>query len=562
MNIPLTFKDVAKSIIKDTICNAIFIDDHALENFRAKNSKYKDDNKRTIELFEDLKKNQCLLHPFKFTKKGWRNNKKFYLKNKDLLILDWQLVRDKHDEALNILEYAVIEKSLHFICIYSQENPDVIGNEISRFFLGNLSDELATSIKEFCENTELNDFWILPKTDPDWSEFDMFINSIINSKKEDLHSQIDEFKDRYNLTVEQIDFISKLDSINIKSSFSKFRSALTLDQLNFSKHSQSDFFKKSDLVENTFYVGHTIIKIFPKEITGDKLYDSFLESFLKEHNIFLSLMGLEMRNRFRENSAFIGKDFDQLSEDAFFHHKNKNNSSPYIFYDFLREILKDQISSFLYEKDFNLFESLSNYYDSNDGQQKQTSFTSSSNKEYFIQQTFKLNNFYNKFNNNERLKNDFVRFGDIFRNIQHKKVEGEADIIEEKFYLCITPHCDCVNPHKTDFQYWFIEGRLEVGTSNEKIKLLESADGLFISFVKIENNIQAILWEKHKTFECKPKTFFIDNNKMINNKLQVEFNGQKLEFDYIESLKENYAQRLANKAFGYPMRVGIDFVKK
>lgn len=562
MAAPLTFTDVAKNIIKETISSAIFIDDHALENFKAKNSNYKDDNNRTIKLFEDFKKNQCLLHPFKFTKKGWRQNKRFYLKNKDLLILDWQLVKEDHFEALKILDCAVIEKSLHFICIYSQENQDAISNEINRFFLGNCTDELTMQIRKFCQDTELNEFWILPKTNPEWEEFDTIINSILNSKKEDLEAQINEFRDRYDLTPEQIEVFLQIDPNDAKSSFSKLKTALTLGNLQFSIHSQLDFFKKSDFVENTFYIGHTIIKIFPKEITGDKLYDAFLESFLNEQNIFLSLMGLEMRNRFRENSAFIGKDFDNLNEDAFFHHKNKNNSNPYIFYDFLREILKDQISSFLYEKDFKLFESLSSYYDLNNGEQKQAKFTHQNNRENFIYQTFKLNNFYNKFNNNERLKNDFLRFGDIFKCNRIRKVEGAPDIIEEKFYLCVTPHCDCLNPHKIDHQFWFIEGRMETGSTNEKMKILESADGAFVSFVKVEEQIHAILWEKHKTFECKPKTFYIINNKMIENKLQVEYNGQKLDFIYIESLKENYTQRLANKAFGYPMRVGIDFVKK
>ncbi|RIW11585.1 hypothetical protein D0X99_20325, partial [Algoriphagus lacus] len=110
MAAPLTFTDVAKNIIKETISSAIFIDDHALENFKAKNSNYKDENNRTIKLFEDFKKNQCLLHPFKFTKKGWKENKRFYLKNKDLLILDWQLVKEDHSEALKILNEAVSEK--------------------------------------------------------------------------------------------------------------------------------------------------------------------------------------------------------------------------------------------------------------------------------------------------------------------------------------------------------------------------------------------------------------------------------------------------------------------
>src|SRR5688572_584400 len=112
----LTFEKVSKGIIKETISSAIFIDDRALENFKSKNHKFKDDHKRTVSLFNDFKKNHCLLHSFKFTKSGWKKDSRFYLKNKDLLILDWQLVGEDHSEALKILDHAVLEKSLHFIC--------------------------------------------------------------------------------------------------------------------------------------------------------------------------------------------------------------------------------------------------------------------------------------------------------------------------------------------------------------------------------------------------------------------------------------------------------------
>lgn len=562
MSTPLTFNDVAKNIIKEAISSAIFIDDKALENFKTKNTLNKADNKRTLELYQDFKKNQCLLLPFKFTKSGWKKDKRFFLKNKDLLILDWQLVGQDHTEALKILDDAVSEKSLHFICIYTNEDKDPVKNEITRFFLGKVNDNLKDKIREDIAHTSLDDYWTLNKADHDWEEMDTSINNIINAKSGDVDAQIKEFQDSYELEDEIISSILSIDLASVTSSFAKLKTILTLDDLNFSKHSERGFFNKSHNDNDTFYIGHTIIKIFNKdEVDGDKLYESFLSSFMQEQNIFLTLMGLEMRNRFRENSAFIGKDFDQLNEEAFFHHKNKNNSNPYIFYDFLREILKDQISTFLYEKNLNLFDVLSNYYNDNDGEKKQKEFNDVNKRDFFIEQTFRLNNFYNKINNKERSKNDFLRFGDIFLQNLIIKTENEPDIIEKKYFLCVTPHCDCLNPKKIDNQFWFIEGRLINNSVKSKMELLEKADGRFASFVKIDGNVEAIFWE-NSSFECKPKTFFIENNIMVENKLSVEFNRQKIEFSYLESLKENYTQRLANKAFGYPMRVGIDFVKK
>jgi hypothetical protein len=554
----LTFTDVARKIIKETISSAIFIDDKALENFKSRNPKNKANNDRTIKLFKDFKDNQCLLHPFKYTKKGWKKYNRFFLKNKDLLILDWQLVGEDHTDALKILDQAVSEKSLHFICVYTKETQEVVKNEINRFFLGSIDDTIKQQYRDNFINTDLDEFWLLERSSQPWEIFDTFINSIINAKPDDQNQQIIEFQNQYNLTQEDLTLVKNIDNDNLCSAFSKFKTIMTKDALNFS--SIGDIYFKEDA--NTFYIDHTIIKIFEKdEVQGEQLYDSFVSSFLEEKNIFLSLMGLEMRNRFRENSAFVGKDFDELNEDAFFHHKNKNKSNPYIFFDFLREILKDQISSYLYEKDLNLFDVLSDYYNAKDGENRQATFLHDSNKAFFIDQTFKLNNFYNRLNKKERLKNDILRFGDIFKTTIVKKAEDSTETFEEKYYLCVTPHCDCLNPKKIDNQFWFIEGKISADTIPAKIKILSDADGYFISFVKIEKSIQAIYWE-NSSFDCKPKSFFIENNNMISGKLAVEFNRLRLEFMYIESLKENYTQRLANKAFGYPMRVGIDFVKR
>ncbi|WP_373398593.1 response regulator receiver domain [Algoriphagus halophilus] len=89
----LTYKIVSEKILEDSISSALFIDDKALESFKSKNYNpaFIDDHNRTLKLYEDFKSKNCLLHSFKFTKSGWKKNMEFYLKNKDLLILDWQL---------------------------------------------------------------------------------------------------------------------------------------------------------------------------------------------------------------------------------------------------------------------------------------------------------------------------------------------------------------------------------------------------------------------------------------------------------------------------------------
>lgn len=558
----MNFNTVAKNIIKETISSAIFIDDRALENFKSKNYKFKDDHDRTIALYNDFKNHQCLLHSFKYTKSGWRKNRQFYLKNKDLLILDWQLVGEDHLDALKILDEAVLEKSLHFVCIYTKEAKEVVKNELIRYFRGNVADEKLQEVRGLLDGTDLDDYWSYDYNHPEKEKLDTLINNIVNARKEDRGAEVEAFFDEYDTGAGGKEKIENLVPEDLTNSFLKLKTILSKEKGDFAR-SPENLFKTSGNDQYTFYINHTIVKIFTKEeIAGDQLYDAFLNSFLdNEQNIFLSLMGLEMRNRFRENSAFIGKDFDDLSEDAFFYHKNKNQSNSYIFIDFLREVLRDQVSSFLYEKELVLFDVLEEYYQANNGVANQRSFQSNGSKDRFIKELYTLNHFYNRLNVNERAKNDILRFGDIYRTVVEKpKDSGEVEKIV-KYFLCVTPHCDCLNPHKIDNQYWFIEGLIAQNTQKAKMSVLDNTDGRFVSFVNINDKIEAIYWE-NSVHTCKPKSFYISNNRISNKKLSVAYNTRPLEFEFIETLRENYTQRLANRAFGYPLRVGIDFVKK
>jgi hypothetical protein len=564
----LTFNAVAQNILRDSISSAIFIDDKALGSFKSKNysPEFIVDHNRTLELYEDFKNKNCLLHSFKFTKSGWKNNKEFYLKNKDLLILDWQLVREEHTEALKILDEAVKRKSLHFTCIYTQEATENVKRELNRYFWGNVVLEIKEEHRELFSETDLDGFWDINKNESDWRELESLLDNIINANKQNVQGEIQTFINHFNIDQVLAERILELESNNPNASYEKLKTILRQDDdaLIYSSLEESRFYSHSAENDITLYINHTIIKIFRKpDVNGNVLYETFLESFLgSEQNVFFSLMGLEMRNRFKENSAFVGKDFDDISEEAFFFHKEKNIANKFIFIDFLRDILKDQVASFLYERKLDLFDVLDEYYAQNEGAAKQASFNDPQNIDAFYKETYKLNYFYNRLNTNERSKNDFLRFGDIFISEENiKDATGEITGIKKRYFLCLTPHCDCLKPSKMDNQFWFIEGKLAETSNGSKKKILDGTDGKYLSFIKIDNNIEVLYWE-NSSIECKPKTFYVENNKFDNNNLSVLFNNHKMVFNLIGSLKENYAQRLANRAFGYPLRVGIDFVKK
>jgi len=43
--------------------------------------------------------------------------------------------------------------------------------------------------------------------------------------------------------------------------------------------------------------------------------------------------------------------------------------------------------------------------------------------------------------------------------------------------------------------------------------------------------------------------------------LNKEGKKKSKEVKYITTIRQNYAQRISNHAFSYPLRVGVDFVK-
>lgn len=556
----MTFNNVAKNIIKDTISSAVFIDDKALENFKSKNYKFASDHSRTIDLFNDFKKNQCLLHSFKFTKKGWKDHKEFYLKNKDLLILDWQLIGEDHSYALKILEDAVWRKNLHFVCIYTNENPSSVKNELIRYYTGVVNDATIEEIRSIISDAEdLNEYWELDDEDINKIEFEEYIDNILNAKKIDLDTQIEEFFTKYNIVPEIEDKIKGIYPDDKKISFSKLKSSLYKNKKDFSNKTPEKLFVLSDSSFNTLYINHTIVKIFKKnEVQGDNLYEEFLGSFMQDQNKFLTLMGLEMRNRFRENSAFIGKDFTDLSEEAFFYHRVKNTDHSFIFNDYLIDILKDQVSSFIHEKELALSGVWDEYFASINGTKKIADFEHSRNSDNFHNEIFKLNYFYNRLNIYERKKNNLLRFGDVFHSIVKKTDKDGAEFEKEVYFICITPHCDCLRPSKINNQFWFVEGEKLASQQNA----LKKTDGRFMSFVKDDNDMIFVIdWTRNTGDYCIPLTMQISNNK-FESILDAEYYSQKIKLKLIASLKENYAQRIANEATGYNYRVGIDFVKK
>jgi len=304
------------------------------------------------------------------------------------------------------------------------------------------------------------------------------------------------------------------------------------------------FMSKTD-IGKTLYINNTVIVIRSMErVKPENLYEEFLNSLIDEKNILLTLFGLEMRNIYRKTSAFIGMEMENIDELAFFYHYRrfaKGDEPKEIFYEFLRKIWTEHASFQFIENGSELLNSLEDYIRIKGIYKQLDKFIE--DKELLIHGLSNLNMFYNR-QNIIRCKNDIIRFGDIFYC---------SELNESNYLICITSHCDCLYPEKINNQYFFSEGE-KIGSLKKSLRRVEND---YISYIKDPNSKKLICID---WLECKPFSLYLSNNK-INEPIKVYYRGKTITIKYISTLKENFVQRIANKAFIYPMRVGINMAK-
>ena len=120
----INFDIAANEIVSNSICTALCIDNALEEPYVYVENPSEPCFKLPKELYESFKKKNCILDFHKYVDfNKWKSNKDRILKNKDLLILDWQLTKGNlpFEDTLEILLEAVKIDSLPFIYIYTDK---------------------------------------------------------------------------------------------------------------------------------------------------------------------------------------------------------------------------------------------------------------------------------------------------------------------------------------------------------------------------------------------------------------------------------------------------------
>jgi hypothetical protein len=549
MKTPPTFEDIAKDIIAKSVQSVMFVDDELREPFSSEG-----DETLSRGIYGSFRAQNSSLDFYKFRDEAtWKSDLGYTLENRDMVVLDWELSKKspEYQPTLQILSDAIKKPNLHFVCIYtateSRSFPEII-YKINCFFTSFTKEELSKNYNELTAIIEDHGLSFQEVFDENiqrkLSEMVLYrerAGSLFNEIKKQIETKfsIDLFKQIQQYYQNQI-------KIGVYQTLLHGFCALGmyLNQEITGADLSNDISKdiKNSIAHNYLILNHTIVVITNKtEVKPSNIFQQFSDAIIRDSGNFLTLMGLEMRYLFKQSSGFIGKDIDSINELAFFHHKERS-IPPEAFFDFLRELWKSQTSSFLYDLNNQprVFEVLDEYKKSKGIDEQLKVFTSDSK---YQQHLGKLNYYYNILKTTRKV-NDQIKFGDIFRIYSE---DGEET---NHYLLCITAHCDCLySKEKIKNMFYFV-----AGSKGNLTDSLNKGDTGFDAYIINKKNIEVVNWGD------KPFTLFIKNtSNNIDNDIAVMIGEEKKILKYHSTLKENYAQRIANHAFVYPLHVGIFF---
>lgn len=561
------YSQKAFDILNSSINNAIFIDEKAKDFYSGKDLNPNiAEEKLSFELFDTFKKNGKNLAVHKFEKSNLEdpNIIEYLFKGKDLILLDWELAELAGQEySLNLLNKAVSTPYINFCCIYSSStNFNDIPLFLDGFFSG-LTKEDFENIKNEYSFFETDDLKEVLNTDEDKT-----IRFIKENKVDFDNFPIEHLKNKSK------SFLLRLIHIS-----------LNIEKFILPAHAVTEY-EVLNTGDNSFMINNTFVLTLKKDFEADsditKLLKRISDIIVKNRGSFFQLLGLEMQSVFNSNERFIDEAILKSSTEALFQFRNHINDDK-TFATVIKKLLIEQATLKLRTAKLELLKP-----DFLDFKSQELG-----NKVPTHDDLFNLNVFYNSVTvkglHPESIPN--LNFGDVF--------------VDEKgnYYLCVTALCDCYDPNKIQGNYYFVIGKvfknidiaLRLGDTAfinflpnntavywgnlesakfaeiEKQKAGESMEAYRIR--KLTNEIEGYKQFLYKPFYVKPQVFNVENNKLIDNKLrmwdisnkyseeEIKQNINCFNLTYITTLRNDYAQRIANHAFGHPARVGVDFIK-
>lgn len=572
----MSYPEVALTIVKKHIKSAIFIDEKARPFYSSEDDYTEYEGNLSKSLYENFKLNGISLSVHKFVTgdEVKEDLKKYLFEGRDLVLLDWNLDgQEGSNYSLKMLSDVISKNNIHFCAIYTS-NPriDFVYENLHCYFSG--KDEAY-----FIElEQKLTDYEYF--INPILSEFDIF-------KKETLGRLIPKLKTNDS-------GINLVDVIKDATKESNIFEALKLSKfaLNKSYHKSNIELIRPSLISpetNSLVLDNTLITIIQKnkeeeaDVDSSSLIERFSNQISLNKESFTQLLGFEMQSIFSQNSSFIDSNLLKISREALLAHRKSillKDNSDIPFKHLIKDLLIEHASMSLRAANLTLLEK--DFLDS------ETEIITENPSDDAL---FYMNVFYNSIESKSLVKS--LNFGDVFVDDKHN------------YYICITALCDCYRPSKIQNNFYFAKGNpiksdlaLKMGDSafvsflpngkvvswinlerDESEQIIKKDDSTSSNELeKIKNELLNSKLEKeyfeqfiYKPVYIKPHLFHVTDNIMLDNKIEItrietlelvpmDFTFKILE--YVTTIRPNYAQRIANHAFGHPVRVGVDFVKK
>lgn len=575
----MTYSDKAFEIVKRSINSVVFIDEKALEFYSAETPNPKIiEHKLSTDLYESFKSEGVSLAVHKFQNSDLSNDnlKKYLLKDRDLVLLDWKLEETSGEEySLQLLSEIITKPYIHFCAIYTSEKGKGLENvfqNILSYFSNNTKiyyDELKDKIEDGFTKEEVDEM------KPHLDEMNLYRDD----------------KEKKSICSKKISkYISKIKELSCEKNLIDAAIKISIALMN--THKATIKYPSPNIVSfdnQTLVINNTVIILLNKtENQPNVIIKKISERIEKETYSFTQLLGLEMRSAFNEGCSFVDENLLKVTPEAFFAHRthlidNSKEKKDTAFKLLIKNVLIEHATIRLNSAKLTLLDNT--FLNKQSDIYKRTHPSQES--------LIAMNVFYNsvKYEHLEGICAKKLDFGDLF--------EGN-----DVYYLCITALCDCLRPENIKNNYYFVIGK------PIKIELaLDLGDRAFISFLPNNKAVSWILPEgensanelisseednitklreriieleqtnkklKHRPLYIKPQPYNVKKSKIIDGSIEIrrietiekedsDKDHGDIIFDtvkYITTIKSSYTQRIANHAFTHPVRVGVDFISR
>lgn len=476
------------------------------------------------------------------------------IRNSEMLVLDWELDQkstgDKFCKTLEILEH-INNMDCSFVCIYTQNSELLsIYNFIDNYFMDRAREEIE------------QDKNLLKTYIGDLHQFNSSIESALHmGNEDDLKDKVVEW---INKNADDMKELSK-EGVNKKDIIKKVKQIYLYERYNIMKNSSKSvkiqrIFKQSKLVAlnmdgKLLVVMNKKNEVHPIQglsVKPQEVFETFAKMVYEAPNSVFNVVWLYYRNLLHSSIAQNNTFLNNIEDNTLFYYyklmKEKSDDENNSFENTLLDHFKEELISKICIQDYSLDKRLVDYIEVQETDEPEQS-------EYF-----KFNAFYSM-NKGVTSSERKIAFGDLFL-IKEEVVKGEHtssfNDVKNRVVLCITAHCDCLHSTQTKKIKGSYSFALGESTTN-KVSLVspeQDTYGMF-DFIEIKDECKAVKWDNYLI-----KIFLSDEFAKVKVGKSIEgyYKDCKISMEYLGSLRESYAQRIANKLYSFSNRIGINYL--